>query len=228
MQKAETRQISGYTERHHIVPRSLGGSNDASNLVRLTAREHAVCHLMLVRMTEGTARKKMAFAANATLKCRRFGYAKISSRMYQKAKEDYQDARRGVPRSAETRAKLAKSHAGKCLSASHREAIRKGTLKRFQTNGCSIATREKLRLTNIGKHVTPDTKKKLSDTSRGRWWAAAKKWVLIAPDGSRVQVDNLMQFCSDRNLSHASFSKRPNMTPIKKGKSKGWMVLSRE
>lgn len=36
-----------YTEKHHIVPRSLGGNNSASNLVKLTAKEHFVCHRLL-------------------------------------------------------------------------------------------------------------------------------------------------------------------------------------
>jgi len=46
----EKRQIetpSGYTEKHHIVPRSLGGTDDSSNLVALTGREHFVAHLLL-------------------------------------------------------------------------------------------------------------------------------------------------------------------------------------
>jgi hypothetical protein len=29
-----------YVEKHHIIPKSLGGSNDKSNLVKLTAKEH--------------------------------------------------------------------------------------------------------------------------------------------------------------------------------------------
>jgi hypothetical protein len=36
-----------YSENHHIIPRSLGGSDDKINLVKLTAREHFVCHLLL-------------------------------------------------------------------------------------------------------------------------------------------------------------------------------------
>ena len=29
-----------YTERHHILPKSLGGANGKDNLVKLTAKEH--------------------------------------------------------------------------------------------------------------------------------------------------------------------------------------------
>lgn len=36
-------------ERHHIVPRSEGGSNKKSNKVRLTPKEHHVCHLCLIK-----------------------------------------------------------------------------------------------------------------------------------------------------------------------------------
>ena len=39
--------LTMYTEQHHIVPRSFGGSDDISNLVKLTAREHYVAHLLL-------------------------------------------------------------------------------------------------------------------------------------------------------------------------------------
>lgn len=40
----------GYTEKHHIIPRSLGGTNDKNNLVRLTAREHFICHYLLTKI----------------------------------------------------------------------------------------------------------------------------------------------------------------------------------
>lgn len=32
----------GYFEKHHILPKSLGGTNDKENLVKLTAREHFI------------------------------------------------------------------------------------------------------------------------------------------------------------------------------------------
>ena len=51
--------VTGYTEKHHIIPKSLGGTNNKSNLVVLTAREHFVCHWLLTKMTTGTAKIKM-------------------------------------------------------------------------------------------------------------------------------------------------------------------------
>lgn len=51
-----------YYEQHHIIPISLGGSNCASNLVLLTAKEHFVAHLLLMKFSKGVARHKMAAA----------------------------------------------------------------------------------------------------------------------------------------------------------------------
>lgn len=56
------RELSCYTEKHHIVPRSLGGSNDKDNLVILTAREHFIAHLLLTKCTEGVFKQKMGYA----------------------------------------------------------------------------------------------------------------------------------------------------------------------
>jgi len=53
-------EVGMYTERHHIVPKSLGGNNLDSNLVSLTAREHFICHRLLVKMTSGNNKRKMA------------------------------------------------------------------------------------------------------------------------------------------------------------------------
>lgn len=39
-----------YTEKHHIIPRSVGGTDDKSNVIILTAREHFICHLLLTKM----------------------------------------------------------------------------------------------------------------------------------------------------------------------------------
>lgn len=61
-EQAKSRIIDGYTEKHHIVPRSLGGNDDASNLVNLTAREHFVCHWLLTKITKGEDRAKMLLA----------------------------------------------------------------------------------------------------------------------------------------------------------------------
>lgn len=50
-------------EKHHIIPKSLGGSNGKSNLVLLTPKEHYICHRLLVEIYKGTTYEhKMYYA----------------------------------------------------------------------------------------------------------------------------------------------------------------------
>lgn len=56
----------GYFETHHIIPRSLGGTDNKDNLVELTAREHFLCHWLLVNIHKDNIGnyKKMIYAFN--------------------------------------------------------------------------------------------------------------------------------------------------------------------
>jgi hypothetical protein len=84
---AKQRITEGYTELHHIIPQSMGGSNDKENLVDLTAREHFICHWLLIKMTEGKDRSKMLYALNgmkAENKYQQRYHTKITARVYEK------------------------------------------------------------------------------------------------------------------------------------------------
>lgn len=48
-----------YYEKHHIIPRSMGGTDESSNLIHLTAREHFIAHWLLWRIYQNS---EMAFA----------------------------------------------------------------------------------------------------------------------------------------------------------------------
>ena len=83
---------SNYYENHHIIPRSLNGSNSSENLVLLTAREHFICHWLLVKIfPKGSdERRKMLFALwsmrrNPTQTNNRY----LNSRTYEKLRLEY-------------------------------------------------------------------------------------------------------------------------------------------
>ncbi len=80
MEKAQSRSIEKgiYTETHHIIPRSEGGSNEASNLAKLYPREHFIAHWLLYRENPTMSR---GFAFNM-MSCDRRGVYKPSSRAY--------------------------------------------------------------------------------------------------------------------------------------------------
>lgn len=80
MQKAKNRIVDKnvYTEAHHIIPRSEGGSNEDENLVKLYPREHFIAHWLLYRDSPTMSR---GFAFNM-MSCDRLGRYKPSSRAY--------------------------------------------------------------------------------------------------------------------------------------------------
>ena len=90
VRRAQSSTTVGYVEKHHIIPKSLGGDNHRDNLVSLTAREHFVCHLLLTKMTTGIARKKMVLAVfylSGKGKSSRNNVIK-SSRIYERLRRD--------------------------------------------------------------------------------------------------------------------------------------------
>jgi hypothetical protein len=83
--KARPRDQDQYYERHHIIPKCLGGNNSKDNLVYLTGREHFICHWLLTKMVDGVYQKKMAYACKRLMhsKNKNQDRYKINSRLYE-------------------------------------------------------------------------------------------------------------------------------------------------
>jgi hypothetical protein len=90
---AKHRITEDYTEKHHILPKSLGGSDKITNLVYLTAREHFICHWLLTKIyPEGEEHWKMinAFRMMRAENPKQKRYStNITARVYSNLKEEY-------------------------------------------------------------------------------------------------------------------------------------------
>lgn len=67
VERAKNRPSPVVFERHHIVPRCMGGTDDKINLVDLTPEEHFLAHQLLVKIhpsVEGLAYACMKMAGN--------------------------------------------------------------------------------------------------------------------------------------------------------------------
>jgi hypothetical protein len=86
--KRKANPATGYVEKHHIIPKSLGGSNDSANLVVLTGREHWVAHLLLWKIKPCS---KTVFACHRmSSRCKERGIPRIkNSRMYEVIRENH-------------------------------------------------------------------------------------------------------------------------------------------
>lgn len=125
IERARNRVLEGYIERHHVIPKCMGGSDDADNIVRLTAREHFVAHQLLVKIYPNIGG---LISAVRYLTSTRKGNP-VKSRMYEWLRKKHAAQmslnNKGKKMTPEQIAKAAASHVGKSLSAEHRNKISK-------------------------------------------------------------------------------------------------------
>lgn len=164
-ERARDRHLGGYTERHHIQPRSLGGLDNKDNLVELTAREHFICHWLLTKIVTGQDRAKMIYALNGMKRSNKFAQryeTKITARVYENLKQEFATVHsaamkgrepwnRGVPITEEQREKNRKAATGKKRSA---EAIAKAVAKQTGQKR-SQETKDRIRKALKGKPKGP-------------------------------------------------------------------------
>ena len=89
--------LCGYSENHHIIPRCAGGTDDKDNLVRLSAREHYIAHLLLTKIYKNTEfHSKLIFAwhmmANMKVSVNYDRNYRINSYLYARLKEEHAKA----------------------------------------------------------------------------------------------------------------------------------------
>lgn len=135
IEQATNRKIDQYTESHHVIPKSMGGSNSKSNLVKLTGREHFVCHWLLTKMTTGENRKKMIHALwSFTRKSKNQNREKITGRKYERIRQQVSqmlsESRKGIfnvgrVHTQETRNKVSAATKGKPKSDETKKAMKK-------------------------------------------------------------------------------------------------------
>lgn len=61
IERAKFRKLDIYVEKHHIVPKCLGGTDAKENIVELTPEEHYVAHQLLVKIHNT---QSLIYAAN--------------------------------------------------------------------------------------------------------------------------------------------------------------------
>lgn len=162
---AKQRITEGYTERHHIVPQSLGGSDDKENLVELTAREHFICHWLLIKMTESENRSKMLYALNGMKAENRYQqryHTKITARVYEKYRIEHAENHSKVMKSKKL---VPWNKGGAVLSEEQRKRISDAAKNR---KPLSPEARAKGNEKRKGKKRSEETKLKMSLAAKGK------------------------------------------------------------
>lgn len=171
---AKAHNISGKFEKHHIVPKCITNDNSNENLVKLTFRQHFVCHLLLVKMTTGNVKRKMMSAIYYMTNknrnhCGTRSKSYFSSRLFESLKK----SRLEIGISDETRHKMSLSmigkNVGKTASPEAREkmsiAAKQRTVPDEQRQSIAEAMKKQWA---SGKR--DDINKKVADIRRANGW----------------------------------------------------------
>jgi hypothetical protein len=157
--KAQNRTIEGYVECHHIIPRSIGGSNSGANLVNLTAKEHYIAHALLWKMKFPSpyhskmsyALRLMIFGAGTKKQLRNY---KSHSRIYESVRLEFSQYH-SKNMSGENNPFYGKKHT--------QESINKALRTKNETGNHGFKFKQ-------GHKLSAETIKKISIANTGRTW----------------------------------------------------------
>ncbi len=158
--KAKIRIVEGYTEKHHILPKCIGGDNSSDNIVKLTAKEHYLAHRLLTRIYPEEYKLFYAFWMMCNTHTIKYSDFKCSPRAYEEArmlnsiatKKRLEDKNVWIGKTHSNESKLKQSIAAK---------------SRNITNENELIRRRKIAESSLGRKHTEETKLKNSLVKQG-------------------------------------------------------------
>ena len=207
--RAKSRELPKeiYTEKHHTIPKSLGGSNDQCNLVRLTAKEHRLAHILLPRMTIDPAHTKSMWYA-------------LWMMLRTKNRHQQRNVSKGSAfnlAKTEVAKNSSQLHKGKVVSDETREKqsiARKGKPGPNKDKPMSEAQKLKMKatITKNGRIITPETVAKILKSRKG-YKHSEETLAKMRLNHGRAMLGK-----------HHSVESLAKMSASKKGKIPTWLV----
>lgn len=156
--------LEGYFEKHHIIPKCLGGTNSSDNYVLFTAREHVIAHKLLWKANPENYSLMWAYARTVNAHKELLTWSDVEKAKIAKAKFMTE---RLI--SQETKDKISATLTGHKRS---QESIEKGRAKqigqtRTDETKKNISDKRK-ELIASGWTVPEEARKKIGDFFRGR------------------------------------------------------------
>jgi hypothetical protein len=228
---AKNRKTNEYTELHHIVPSSLGGTDEKHNLVELTAREHFICHWLLTKIHTGENRSKMIYALNGmkrTNKEQQRYETPITSRVYAKLKEEFSKTH------SQTMKGRVPPNKGKPMSEEQKAKIR--ATAKSNPRIITDEYREKQRMGRIGSKQTAETKNKikraLTGIPKGPMSTEEKEkrsLALLGKAKTKIHAGNIRNaVLGNRSINKDGVEKKVKNEVLQDWLDKGWNLGARK
>ena len=178
---ARTQQRTGYIEKHHIIPRSFGGPNSKENIVKLTFKEHFICHRLLSKFTQGKYKRKMLVALWCIARKNKLHITNrfLISREYEICRRACSEAASLYRHSDESKNKISLANKGKPKSLEHRINIG---------------------LSSKGRIWSNESKAKKAIQVGGVCNPRALAWKTIFENGNELIVTSLKSWCRENKI----------------------------
>ena len=158
-----------YVEKHHIIPKSLNGENENRNIIKLTAREHFIAHLILWKCFSG----KMA--QSFYMMGRFYKYdSGLSPKQYEKLAYENSESQKGktawnkgIPTSEKTKQKQSESHMGKPSGMKGKHQSEETKKKNSESHMGKIPWNKGI--IGVFNH-SEEAKQKMREVSKGKKW----------------------------------------------------------
>lgn len=190
-----------YHERHHILPRSCGGTDNEENLIDLYAKEHFIAHKLLaeenpnnIKLTQ--AYSIMAFAAND------------KEKRYQLSPDEYEEARKAFSKAMKDYYKDKTKHPnyGKHLSEETKKKISEANKGNKKCLGRKLSEETKKKIGNANRNPSEETRRKMSEVRKNKNLGADNpnaKSVVRLSDGKIYS--NMKEAAADNNINYSTF-----------------------
>lgn len=166
-----------YHERHHIVPKCVGGGNEEENLIDLFAREHYEAHRMLAEENPENRGLVYAWSCMAFVSRNDMQRYKLTAEEYEETRKAFSRAATGRKMSEEAKRKLSIQHTGlhKGEKNNFYGVHMTGESNPFYGKKHTEETKQKMKDNHVdisgaknpfyGRHHTEETKRKIRENS---------------------------------------------------------------
>jgi len=178
--KEEWKPVCSGLERHHIIPKHQGGTDDDDNFTYLTHREHIAAHFLLWKIN-GHVGDQFAYQMMKGVTChpthlgrkhteesrRRMSEAHKGQKLSEEHKRRISEGRKGKkgkPHTEESKQRISDSLKGKKKSEETRRRISKSNKGKKRTK----ETKQRMSESHKGKKHTEETKQKMTESRKGK------------------------------------------------------------
>lgn len=176
-----------YHERHHIVPRCMGGNNDKENLIDLYAKEHFEAHRILALENPDNKDLQFAWWCMAYLPGKKKQRQNVTGEEYEEARKNYIQNSRGEKN----------PNFGNHLSEEAKKSIGDKNKNHAQTN-----------LWRWGRKLSEETKAKISKSRMGKPSATRRKIAQYNKNGDLIKIwDYVMEITKELGFDASNIVK---------------------